>query len=108
MKKKLFYSAFSLGLLCLLAHSPAIEARHHTNTRVQVNLGASAPQYNRYVVSRPAYVAVQPQYYVQPGPYGAPVYVAAPQPVYVEQVYVMPAPRPAIFPGLSFSWNFFR
>jgi len=116
MKTTFFCSVFALTAL-LMFQSSSAEARHYhhrNNTRVEVGMGNYyAPRetyvvrsYVQPVVATPVYVG--PTYYNQ-GYASAPVYVAAPvYPAYVEQVYVTPARRPALFSGLSFSWNFCR
>lgn len=113
MKKTIFYTLFSLTALLLLAQSSSLEARphrhHHRSTHVQVGIGAGFSARETYVARRYVRPAVQPVYVV-PTPYPAAAY-AYTAPVYVEEVYLAPAPtyRPLLnFGGLSFSWNFFK
>lgn len=114
MNKVFFCSLFSIMAVLLLAQSTPLEARHHhcRSSHVQVGVGANmvardayvARRYVRPVVaSRPVIVAQDPYCY-------SPVYAYAPAyaaPVYVEEVYVAPRPRPVTFGGLSFSFNLF-
>lgn len=121
-------------ILCLLvftaiftfAQVTKAEARGHcsSSTNVQVGVGVGSRVCNDTYVTRryarpvvvPATVYVQqpqPYYVQQRRPYYVQQYAtvhAYPAPTYVEEVYVVPAPRPAFFGlgGLSFSWNFFN
>lgn len=112
MKKTIFYTIFTLTALLLFSQSTPLEARphrhHHRSTHVQVGLGAGFSARDTYVARRYVRPAVQPVYMV-PTTYPTPVYVYT-APVYVEEVYLAPAPayRPLTFGGLSFSWNFFK
>jgi len=116
MKTTFICSLFALTAF-LMFQSTSVEARHHhrSNTRVQVGMGNYYAPQESYVVRRYAQPVMAAPVYVAPSYYTpgyAPVYAAAPmyyaQPAYVEQVYVMPARQPAVFSGLSFSWNMFR
>jgi len=111
MKKSFFFSLAALTAVLLFTQIPSAEARHRNNTRVQLNVANVYPGCDACVVRRsPRPMVVAAPVYA-PGPvyayrpYCAPVY-AYPAPVYVEEVYM--APRPSIFSGLSFSWNFGR
>ena len=111
MKKSFFFSLAALTAVLLFTQIPSAEARCRSNARVQLNVANVYPGCDAYVVRRcprPMVVAA-PVYAPGPvyacGPYCAPVY-AYPAPAYVQEVYM--APRPSIFSGLSFSWNFGR
>lgn len=107
MKKTFFCSLLALTAIMLFAHVPSAEARRHSRTSVQLNLGNYYGG-DAYIVRRPAPVVYAQPVIVQPAPYCPPVY--AYQPTYVEEVRVVPGyrPRPFALGGLSFSWNFFR
>lgn len=109
MIKKTFLGICAFAVLCLVCMSTEAEARHHCrkSTNIQFNVGTGY-RTNTYVTryARPVMVPVLPAYTLPPAYY--PVYAPVatyPAPVYVEEVYVRPAPRP--FFGLGFSWNFF-
>nr|QIQ10880.1 hypothetical protein OJOKFFHK_00023 [uncultured bacterium] len=107
---------FSLSLLTftgflLFAQTSPVEAKHHCKSRssFHVNVGtrSSDTLVTRRVVRPVAPTTViVPQY----STYYTPVYtyeVVPVAPVYYEEVYVTPAPRPVRFGGLSFSLEFF-
>lgn len=114
IKKTFFLSIFALATLFIIGQPTQAEAKRHcrNSSSVQLNVGAGyrsdsymTRRYARPVIVQTPVVYAPPTYY---SPY-APVY-AYPAPVYVEEVYVTPAPRPCPFfglGGLSFSWTSF-
>lgn len=109
MNKTFFLCLFAFTAVLLFVQQPSAEARHCRSTRVQLNVVSAYVGPETYVFRRyPQPVAVTPVYVASPPVYcGTPVYMYQ-QPIYVEEVYVARRPAPVIFPGLSFSWNFFR
>ena len=118
MNKTFFCSVLAVATLLLTVQSINVEARgycHHPRSSVRVSVGAFAPARPVYIAS--PYAPVPPPVVYAAPVYAAPVYVnpypvvyaaPVPAPMYVEEVYMAPRPRPAPFSGLSFSWNFFR
>ena len=113
IRKTFFLSLLALTATLLFTQVSQAEARSHSRSRtsVQLNVGTGYRCNDAYVVRQYARPVVVPAAVYAPqhcySPYYAPVY-ACQAPVYVEEVYVAPAPRPIGFGGLSFSWNFFK
>lgn len=113
MIKKIIFLSFAVLTAILLFAKPAqADAKSHCrrSTSVQLNVGNTYRE-NAFVTRRYARPVVIPTQVYVPAyssyPYYVPTY-AYPAPVYVEEVYVAPAPRTIGFGGLSFSWNFFK
>jgi len=111
IKKTIFLSFAVLTAVLLFAKPAQAEAKSHCRRSTSVQLNVGQTHRDAYVVRRCARpVAIPTAVYVpeyRALPYYTPVY-AYPAPVYVEEVYVAPTPRPIGFGGLSFSWNFFK
>lgn len=116
MKKVSLFAIAALTAILLFTQIPSAEARGcRGGPRVQVGFGVTnvypgptvVRRCARPVVAAPVFVP-PPSYYYDPytacyAPV-APVYVASP--VYIEEVYMAPQPRPFSFSSFSFSWLF--
>jgi hypothetical protein len=101
MKLKALYAVLLLAGLFVMGPKLSLEARHHSH--VSLNVGSAFSSFPRtHVVERyrPAYV--EEHYY---SPYGETVTVYPQSRPVVREVYVYP-PRPPVFSGLSFGFNF--